>query len=263
MLLSVNAQVSLLLTTRFSDRDDTDVLTAKQWAMLCTCLGGVEKLAELLDGRHVERLRECGITSELSEKVSQLLSRGVGLAMASEKWLRTGVWILGAGDAEYPQGIRDLGVEEAPPVLFGYGSIEMLEQTSVAIPQSGCRTDAVEFSKRVDSLGAAVVGLLDVTYGRDVILSTLRLGGQAIGVTYKDLVAYGSAEELRQGVLSGMLTLISSCPPGQDKSLGPVYEESIVAGLADNELSEHVLGQMAKEKPEDEAPPAQQLDFDF
>ena len=73
MLLSVNAQVSLLLTTRFSDRDDADVLTAKQWGMLCTCLGGVEKLAELLDGRHEERLRECGITSELSEKVSRLL----------------------------------------------------------------------------------------------------------------------------------------------------------------------------------------------
>ena len=194
------------------------------------------------------------------------LGRGVGLAMASEKWLRSGVWILGAGDREYPRNLHLLPVESMPPVLFGYGSVEMLEHSSVAIDQRLRSIGEVELAIAVDDLAACTIGMLDESHSRGVILASITSGGQAIGVTYKDLLEYGSAAELRRGIMDGALTIISTRPPGQYDPRPPTYERAVISGLADDELTQHVLQNCANQKPEapdQQEPPARQLDLEF
>lgn len=263
MSITVNSQVCLLLTARFSQRDETEVLSPSQWGGVCKSLGGVSKLGALLDGNAERILQACNVNRELQGKVVTLLSRGVGLALASEKWLRAGVWVLGAGDPEYPLGLSRLEIEKRPPLLFGYGSFEMLEQPSVAVDERLSKAEIGEVARVVDDLRVGTVGLLDKSHSRAVIREALSRGGQAVAVTYKDLVSYGSTAELREAIMNGSLTVVSSKPPGQHDNRGPVYEREIVMGLSDSALTQNVLERFEMQEPEGNDPPAQQLDFDF
>jgi len=266
MSMSTNCQVCLMLTARLSDKDQSDVLTSQQWAEICTKFGGPQNLEQLLGMSPGDVLEGHGIEGALKEQVLCLLGRGVGLAMASEKWLRSGAWILGAGDREYPEKLHSLGFESAPPVLFGYGSVEMLDHPSVAIDQRLSMVDANELSRTVDDHAAYTIGMLDKSHSREVILASIAIGGQAVGVTYRDIVEYGSAPGLRRGIMDGSLTIISTRPPSQHDPRPPIYEETVVAGLADGELTQHVIHQYPNQQPEDpdeQEPPAQQLDLGF
>lgn len=261
--LTINSQVCLLLTARFSQRDSTKVLSPTEWGTLCRSMGGAENLDCLLEGRAEAVLRDHVLKEELLQQVLSLLGRGVGLAMASEKWLRSGVWILGAGDPEYPRGLRDLPPERSPPVLFGYGSVEMLEQSAVLIDQRACRADTADLAAAVDAMRVSAVGLLDMRYSREVIRSCLNIGGQVLGVTYKDLVSYGSVAELRQAIMNGSMTIVSSRPPGQNDQRPAVYEETIVYGLSDMALTEQLIRNYNPQESLRDVPPTEQLDFDF
>ena len=263
MSITINSQVCLLLTTRFSQRDETEVLSPWQWGDLCQSLGGVSNLGTLLDGSAEQIMQDCNVNRELQGKVVTLLSRGVGLALASEKWLRAGVWVIGAGDPEYPLGLSRLEIEKRPPLLFGYGSFEMLEQPSVAVDERLSKADIGKIACVVDDLRASTVGLLDRRHSRAIIRETLSRGGQALAVTYKDLVGYGSTAELRDAIMNGSLTVVSSKPPGQHDNRGPVYEKEIVVGLSDSALTQNVLERFEIQEPEGNDPPAQQLDFEF
>ena len=266
MSMTTNCQVCLMLTARLSDKDQSEVLTSQQWGEICAKFGGPQNLEQLLGVSPVDVLVGHGIEGALKEQVLGLLGRGIGLAMASEKWLRSGVWILGAGDREYPEKLRSQEFESMPPVLFGYGSVEMLDHPSVAIDQRLSMVDSNELSKAVDDHAAYTIGLLDKTHSREVILASIAIGGQAIGVTYRDVVEYGSAPGLRRGIMNGSLTIISTRPPGQHDPRPPIYEEAVVAGLADVELTRHVIQQYPNQQPEapdQQEPPAQQLDLGF
>ena len=266
MSLSTNCQACLLLTVRLSEKDQSDLLTPQQWGEICDKFGGVQNLEQILESSPKVVLEQHGVEDELKVKVLALLGRGVGLAMASEKWLRSGVWILSAGDREYPRNLHLLPVKSMPPVLFGYGSVEMLEHSSVAIDQRLSSVGAAELAAAVDDLAACTVGMLDESHSRGVTLVSIASGGQAIGVTYKDLLEYGSAAELRRGILDGALTIISTRPPGQYDPRPPIYERAVVAGLADDELTQHIVRKFANQKPEapdQQEPPAQQLDLNF
>ncbi len=266
MSLSINCQACLLLTVRLSEKDQSDLLTPPQWGEILYKFGGAQNLGQILQGSPKDALEQHGVEDELKLKVLALLGRGVGLAMASEKWLRSGVWILGAGDREYPRNLHLLPVESMPPVLFGYGSVEMLEHSSVAIDQRLRSIGEVELAIAVDDLAACTIGMLDESHSRGVILASITSGGQAIGVTYKDLLEYGSAAELRRGIMDGALTIISTRPPGQYDPRPPTYERAVISGLADDELTQHVLQNCANQKPEapdQQEPPARQLDLEF
>ena len=263
MSITINAQVCLLLTVRFSQRDETEVLSTTQWEELCLALGGVSEIGILLDGSTAEILQNYNVNKDLQERVVPLLSRGVGLALASEKWLRAGVWVIGAGDPEYPRGLSRLEVGKRPPLLFGYGSLEMLEQPAVGVDERLSQADFAKVSSAVGELRACTVGLLDRSHSRAVIRESLSHGGQALAVTYKDLVSYGSTPELREAIMNGGLTIVSSKPPGRHGHDGPVYEEEMVAGLSDLALTQKVLDHFKVGEPEDDDPPAQQLDFEF
>ena len=90
MSMTTNCQVCLMLTARLSDKDQSDVLTSLQWGEICHKFGGPQNLEKLLGTAPVEVLEGHGIEGALKEQVLSLLGRGVGLAIASEKWLRTG-----------------------------------------------------------------------------------------------------------------------------------------------------------------------------
>ena len=104
---------------------------------------------------------------------------------------------------------------------------------------------------------------MDLQGSRDVIVELLEQGGQAVGITYKDLLSYGSVESLRRAIMNGRLVLLSSRPPGESTGAPPIYEPAMVRMIADDELTDYSPGVTHHEEPTEKDPPAQQMDLGF
>ena len=73
MSITINAQVCLLLTVRFSQRDETEVLSPTQWEELCLALGGNSQIGILLEGSTVEILQHYNVNKDLQESLILLI----------------------------------------------------------------------------------------------------------------------------------------------------------------------------------------------
>jgi len=262
MELSTSTQACLLLTTRLSARDASEVLTAEQFSLLREKLGEENSISLLLEGNAEAVLCEYEISAKFAKQIMQLLSRGVGLAIATEKWSRTGVWIVGCEDPEYPLSIQSCGT--IPPVIFGYGSLELLDGGGVIVDESlETKFGLNDLATVIDGLKTSAVGILDLVRSREILVELLQRGGQAVGITYKDLVAYGSVEQLRRAVLGGRLVLVSSRPPGHQMKDKPIYEEAIKQAIGDPHVTRHAIQVLNEKESEGNDPPTQQLDLGF
>lgn len=107
--------------------------------------------------------------------MTALLRRGTALALAMEKWRRSGLWILSRSDAAYPKRLKRKLGQAAPPLLYGAGNPSLLENGGVAIvgsrdvPQAG-----LEFAQELahccvgHGLGVVSGGAKGVMLLRDV-----------------------------------------------------------------------------------------------
>lgn len=67
------------------------------------------------------------------DRILQLLSRGHSLALATEKWLRTGLWVVTRSDVAYPWRLKQRLKTESPPALFGAGDMGLLNAGGLAV----------------------------------------------------------------------------------------------------------------------------------
>ena len=65
------------------------------------------------------------------DRIRALLTRGMALSQALEKWQSAGIWILSRAEKAYPKKIKDKLREKAPAILFGTGNIELLHQKGI------------------------------------------------------------------------------------------------------------------------------------
>ena len=68
-----------------------------------------------------------------SERLQALLERKTSLAMALDKWSKAGVWILNRGDNNYPKSVKDILKDNAPPIFFGIGNIDLLNKQYIGV----------------------------------------------------------------------------------------------------------------------------------
>ena len=94
-----------------------------------------------------------------SERIEGLLSRGVSMGFALEKWSKAGLWVMSKADSDYPKALKKKLQDVAPPVLFGIGNKELLN--NVAVGFVGSRTidldDEMARNKYIYSLAKAVI----------------------------------------------------------------------------------------------------------
>ncbi|MFV1980598.1 MAG: DNA-processing protein DprA, partial [Rhodothermia bacterium] len=136
MSVSTRTQAVLLLTARFSKASDRDVkpLTISEWARLVDLLK--------LKSASPEDLLVSGVSNALgdfkdrtitAERLEELLSQGSALALAVEKWLRAGLWIMTRSDPDYPRRFKERLRGTAPPLLFGCGKQGLLNGGGLAV----------------------------------------------------------------------------------------------------------------------------------
>ena len=109
MLVLPNTQAILLLTAHFSSAkgDVAKPLTPKEWGRFAEWLKEKELTPEkLMRGRPNDLLQGWSDKRVTIQRIEALMDRGSALALAMEKWLRAGLWVLTRSDSAYPHRLK-------------------------------------------------------------------------------------------------------------------------------------------------------------
>lgn len=218
--LSPDTEAILLLCGRFGNvrGEQASPLTQKEYEALTRWLLERKLRPADLLGAAVALLGEL-VQAKLDQaKVTALLGRGTALALAMEKWRRSGLWILSRSDAAYPKRLKKKLGQSAPPLLYGAGDPALLENGGVAIVGSRDVSQAgLEFTQEIvqacvrDGLGVVSGGAKGVDAA--AMQTCGEAGGIVIGVLAADLLRASVNRQNRQGLTSGQLVLVSPFNP--------------------------------------------------
>ena len=153
-----------------------------------------------------------------SERIAVLLERKSSLAIALDKWVNAGVWIINRGDATYPKSIKNRLKEKAPPVLFGLGNINLLNDSYIGVV--GARNANEEDLDKTKQIGEFIVeNKLGVVSGgargvdETAMLSALNKNGKCLAIVADSLIKKSTTPEFRKHIINNKLLLISPFNP--------------------------------------------------
>ena len=221
MTVSTNTQAVLLLTAHFSkSREDlAKPLTTREWARFAFWLKDNGLTPErLVTCRPRELLEKWSDRQITLERLEALLNRGSALALAMEKWSRTGLWVMTRSDADYPERLKQRLGTISPAVLFGCGRRSLLRTSALAVV--GSRNAVGGDLEYTRELGAAAAnqGYTVVSGGargvdESAMLGALDSEGTVIGVLAANLLRMCSSSKYRPHLVNNNLVLISPFHP--------------------------------------------------
>jgi predicted Rossmann fold nucleotide-binding protein DprA/Smf involved in DNA uptake len=217
--LSPDTEAVLLLCGRFGgERGEHSPLTPKEYEALTRWL--LERKlrpADLLqaDGLLLEELAQAKLAQD---RVGALLRRGTALALALEKWRRSGLWVLSRSDAAYPKRLKRKLGQSAPPLLYGAGSQDLLDIGGVAIIGSRDVTESgLGFTHELaqaavrDGMGVISGGAKGVDAA--AMQAAGSVGGNVVGMLAADLLWASVNRQNRLAIQAGQLVLASPFHP--------------------------------------------------
>ena len=228
MNLSPSAQATLLMTSYFGKvtNNGPRPLSIVEWGRFALWLKEQKRtpgdlltpaVNDLLGGWRDKKIDIVRIT--------QLLSRGHALALAVEKWQRVGLWIITRADPDYPFQLKSRLKTLSPPVLFGCGDRQLLNDGGLAVIGSRNANDEdLTFTHSVGSK-AASKGINIVSGGargvdEAAMLGAVNAGGKAIGIVADSLLRSATSKKWRNAVMDGRLVLVSPFYPEAGFSVG-------------------------------------------
>lgn len=247
-LLSPTAQATLLLTSYFSKASSeyAKPLSNAEWGRFAVWLKEksttpadllMNDPKALLQGWHDPRIS--------AERIIELLNRGHSLALAMEKWNRAGLWVVTRSDPEYPMRLKQQLKTDSPPVLFGCGNKDLLNEGGLAV--IGSRNASESDLAFADQVGAksASENIAIVSGGargidETAMLGAIKSGGLAIGVMADSLLKEVTSNKWRKGLMDGQTVLVSPYYPEAGFSAGnAMARNKYIYCLADSSLVVH------------------------
>ncbi|PTB91218.1 DNA-processing protein DprA, partial [Marinobacter sp. Z-F4-2] len=173
---------------------------------------------DLLTGDLSQKLAGWTDSKITSDRIQTLLNRGSALAMAMEKWTRSGLWVLTRSDSDYPKRLKARLGNDAPPVFFGCGNRNLLNQGGIAVIGSRKTSDAdLQFSHDLGAKsandGRSVVSGGAKGVDEAAMLGALESEGTAIGVLANDLLRAATSAKYRKYLMANNLVLLSPFYP--------------------------------------------------
>ncbi len=233
-MVSENTQAILLLTTHFpGSRDDAiKPLTPKEWGNFAAWLKEHDLTPELLlKDCPTDLLKEWPDKEVALDRIDALLHRGAALALAMEKWIGAGLWIVTRSDDEYPSRLkRRLGLN-SPAVLFGCGGKFLLNGSGAAVVGSrNASNHDLEYARAVGSHIAArnwnVVSGGARGIDQEAMLGALEEGGTAVGVLADSLLRASSSSKYRRYLIDNNLVLVSTFNPEASFNTGNAMQRN-------------------------------------
>lgn len=221
MTLSTAAQATLLLTSYFSKpaKGAAKPLTPTEWGRFAQWLHEINHApGDLLSHAAPWVLGKWSDEKIPRDRLEALLQRGSSMALALEKWQRSGLWIITRSDPAYPKRLKKRLKHAAPPVLYGCGNAELLNAGGLALV--GSRKADEEDLTYAHRLGAkatqAAIGVVSGgARGVDeaAMQGAIQEGGPVIGILSEGLLKAATSRQWRQGLMSGGLVLVSPYYP--------------------------------------------------
>ena len=243
--LSDNTQAILLLTAPLivgQGQPSADLLSPGEYKRLARHLHQLGKVpADLLSGQAEDVLREVHQTIE-SERLKELLARGLALSQAIDRWQTRSLWVVSRADAEYPQLLKDRLKDDRPAVIYGCGERSILEGGGLAVVGSRDVDEAlIHYTESVGRL-AAKAGKTLVSGGargidQAAMRGALEAGGRVIGVMADSLEKAAMNRDHREMLMEGQLVLISPYDPGAGFNVGNAMQRNkLIYALSDAAL---------------------------
>lgn len=221
-LLTPDGQVIALLcsTLGLASSRELKPLSPREWHELSDALRNSElsRPGDLL-GRSSEEIGVVlGVNPGMALRLARLLSRGGQLALELEHLTSRGVWVLTRAEDAYPQRLKKLLQTQAPPVLYGAGRQDTLEQTALAVVGSrDADPDALQFTRELARTCArqhiTVVSGAARGVDREAMGAAIEAGGSALGVTVDPLERLIRRPGMRMALTEGSLTLVTPFHP--------------------------------------------------
>ncbi len=224
MNLSTTAQAIILLTSYFGKQDSNTEkpLTNAEWARFAMWLRDSQlSPADLLGQNYQELLLhwhdpKYKITTE---RLDALLKRGHSMALALEKWSRSGLWVITRADKDsYPKRLLHKLGNQAPPVLYGCGDKELLKAGGIAVVGSRKAEPAdlsytEQLGRKAASSGICVVSGCARGVDETSMLGAMNAGGNVIGIMADSLLKTATSAKYRSGLMNGNVVLVSPFNP--------------------------------------------------
>ncbi len=174
------------------------------------------KPADLLEPELLERLCWAPGAPVPSERLAFLLNRAAVLEAVLDRWQRSGLWVIGRDDPEYPRRMKRRLRDDAPLLLFGRGERSLLNRGGIAVV-GGDGGDAAayagRFGARAAAAGLSTLSGLGSPVEEAAMLSSLSRGGFAVAVVPGGLD--GQAADGRLRAAADRLVLVSEAEPDQ------------------------------------------------
>jgi predicted Rossmann fold nucleotide-binding protein DprA/Smf involved in DNA uptake len=225
--ITENAKAILLLCGRFGAGDETGTqpLNIKEYDEVASWL--VSKKwwpADLLNEENQGALSDAFAPVDPA-RMKALLARGASMAIAIEKWVNKGLWVLCRSDEAYPQRLKQHLKRCAPPILYGAGDRALLSKGGLAVVGSRHIDAEAEAFARAVGRSAAQSGMQLISgaaRGVDeaAMHSAFEEGGSVIGVMADSLLRAAVSGKYRDGIRSGQLVLISPYNPEAGFKIG-------------------------------------------
>ncbi|CAN1211552.1 SMF family protein [Tumidithrix helvetica PCC 7403] len=224
--ISSDTQAILLLCASFGQSRDSEIkpLNISEYNYVADWLKGQQmRPSHLLDENTELKWNE--LLNISTERIKNLLKRGVTMALALEKWKSQGIWILSRADKNYPEKFRKHLRHMSPPILYGVGNCSILSLGGLAVVGSrNVDEEGLEYTRRVSQScvesGIQVISGAARGVDREAMLSALDIGGSVIGIMADSLSKEAVSTKYREGLESERLTLISSYDPDARFNVG-------------------------------------------
>lgn len=222
MSISAQSQAVLLLTAWFTKpgKEEPRPLTPKEWGRFALWLKQRDMTPEALLCSNDLNASLSGWSDKAVDvaRLRALLERAGALGIALEKWERAGLWVMTRSDPDYPHRLKRQLKMDAPPVLFGSGNRQLLNQGGIAVV--GSRDASAEDLAFTTEIGGAVAmqGRSVVSGGargvdQTAMLSALAREGTVIGVMADSLLQASSSTRYRHAIMDKNLVLVSPFNP--------------------------------------------------
>ena len=226
-LITENAKAILLLCGHFSPADNARVkpLNIREYDEVFSWLisKGWEP-ADLLSEESQSALDEA-LAPIGAERIKTLIARGASMAIAVEKWLNKGLWVLCRSDKDYPQRLKQHLRRNAPPILYGAGDRFLLSKGGLAVVGSrhiGVEAEAFarEIGRSAAQSGMQLVSGAARGVDETAMHGAFEEGGTVVGVMADSLLRAAVSGKYREGIRSGQLVLISPYNPEAGFNVG-------------------------------------------
>ena len=167
------------------------------------------------------------------------------MALAIEKWLRAGLWVLTRSDEDYPERLKKHLKFTSPAIIFGCGNRQLLNQGGVAIVGSRNVTETdLNDSKLLASNAAyqdfSVISGAAKGIDETAMLAALNAEGTAIGITSDSLLKHALSTKYKKALMQNNLLLISPFYPEAGFNVGnAMAKNKYIYCLADTAIVIH------------------------